>query len=212
MNCSIVLDGYNSENNIKNIDKSFVIAVDGGIKHLKNRGIIPNVFIGDMDSIQEGYIDWAKEKKCEIITANREKNETDGQLAIEYAVDKGFNSIDFYFFDGGRPDHYLSNLFLLKYLLKNKIECRVYNNYGYYYPCNSKSSINCNIGDTISILPISKKIVLGECKGLKYSIHKGFIMNDDSPLGISNVAIDKNVNISVTQGECLIFVLDKNSI
>lgn len=212
MKCSIILNGFNSEDNFPQMDKSYIIAVDGGIKHLYNRGIVPNVFIGDMDSIDKAIYDWAAQEGCKIITAPIEKDETDGQLAIKYALDKGFDFINFYFFDGGRPDHYISNIFLLKYLLKKNIKCMVHNNYGYYYPSTENSLILCEKGTTISILPLSKKTTLGECKGLKYPIYEGFVMHDDNPVGISNIALDDIVKINILTGACLVFVLNKNII
>ena len=212
MNCSIVLDGFNSQDNIKDIDRNYIIAVDGGIKHLYNHNIIPDVVIGDMDSADSKYINWTKKHDCKVIYANVEKDETDGQLAVDYAIDMGYDFIDFYFFDGGRPDHYIANLFLLKNLLERNIKCRVNNNYGYYFPCKIRATITCRVGTTISILPITNKIILGECSGLKYPILEGFVMNDHNPIGVSNVSTSENVVISLQSGECLIFVFDKSFI
>ena len=74
---------------IKMIKKSdYIIAANGGSNHAKNFGLIPDIIIGDLDSIsKEDYLFFLKNgsdfKKYDPI-----KNKTDIHLAIDYAIEQ----------------------------------------------------------------------------------------------------------------------------
>ncbi|HIG20672.1 MAG TPA: thiamine diphosphokinase, partial [Candidatus Poseidoniales archaeon] len=46
---------------------SRVIAVDGGVRHLRHLNIIPDVIVGDLDSASDSDLDWGQENGAEII-------------------------------------------------------------------------------------------------------------------------------------------------
>lgn len=118
------LDFYRNEVEIA-VDRNFpLICADGGIclfDLLNNDGrnpIIPDVLIGDMDSIG-GSQTVAKQIIKEWI-GQTDKDMTDGQLAVKYAIDI-YNCQHIILF-GGLPkpegyetDHFLGNLKLMRF-------------------------------------------------------------------------------------------------
>src|SRR5690606_28039069 len=82
---------------IKNYDKlkkyiegsDLVICADSGIEHAFNMGIMPDLLVGDMDSINHDTLE--KANKLGIARHNfpAEKDSTDTELALDIALAKG---------------------------------------------------------------------------------------------------------------------------
>ena len=91
---------------------SAVIAADGGLGHLLALGRRPDVLIGDLDSLPAGVV--AAEVAGQVIRHPREKDETDLELALLYAVER-YPAREYLILGGfgGRLDHMLANVLLL---------------------------------------------------------------------------------------------------
>ena len=73
--------------NVKQIanDCDLLIAADGGAKYFFDIGLTPQVIIGDMDSIDS---DTCKSKSgIEYIQYPTDKDKSDAEIAVEYALD-----------------------------------------------------------------------------------------------------------------------------
>ena len=90
------------------------IGVDKGALYCLKHSIPMRYAIGDFDSLDvEEYN--ALMNTCEIIKLPCRKNETDGEYAIRYAHQLGYDEIDVYGVIGGRQDHFLVILRLMKF-------------------------------------------------------------------------------------------------
>ena len=69
-----------------------VIAADGGIRHAEPLDLAPQVWLGDFDSAPDGP---AGSAGIPIIPYPPEKDVTDGEIAIEYARERGANHLIF---------------------------------------------------------------------------------------------------------------------
>lgn len=89
-----------------------VIAADGGLRHLLALGRRPDVLMGDLDSLPPGVV--AEEAAGRVIRFPRDKDETDLELALLYAVEQypGHEVLVLGGF-GGRLDHMLANILVL---------------------------------------------------------------------------------------------------
>ena len=87
--------------------------VDKGVLSLLEAGIQPDIGIGDFDSVSEQ--EWEKIQKSGIrlIKAKSEKDETDLEMAVNWAITRQPEEIRLYGATGGRIDHFLGNLQLL---------------------------------------------------------------------------------------------------
>lgn len=99
-----------------------VIAADGGIVHAGPLGVVPELWVGDFDSVPAGLgpevVDVARE------AAPREKDETDAALAVAAARARGASDILLVgALRGPRSDHAFSNLVLALGLARQG--CRV---------------------------------------------------------------------------------------
>jgi len=88
-----------------------IIAADGGYRHLQAMGIVPDAIVGDMDSIGDDF--QPETDEIEIIRFPEKKDETDAQLAVEIAFNRGCKDVILVGAVGGRVDHFLGNMSLL---------------------------------------------------------------------------------------------------
>lgn len=94
-------------------EANFIIAVDGGADHCRVLGIIPNVIIGDLDSISPAALKEFQEKSVAIHRYPPRKDATDLELALDLAITKGAREVWLLGGLGGRWDMSLANVLLL---------------------------------------------------------------------------------------------------
>lgn len=87
-----------------------VIAADGGIAHAAALGLAPELWIGDFDSA--GKTDASSFAHVARHPLPRDKDKTDGEAAIEAALERGARDLLLVGALGGRTDHAFSNLVL----------------------------------------------------------------------------------------------------
>lgn len=90
-----------------------VVAADGGIRHPLALGHLPDVLIGDLDSLPEGVEEELVNWDIEVVRYPPAKDETDLELALLYAAHR-FPDDDLIILGGfgGRVDHMLANILL----------------------------------------------------------------------------------------------------
>lgn len=89
------------------------IGVDRGVLYLLDRNISVFAAFGDFDSVSEEEWEIIKGYSKEISRYKPEKDETDMELAIDWAIEKGATAITLYGATGGRMDHTVANMQLL---------------------------------------------------------------------------------------------------
>lgn len=101
--------------------EDLTIAADAGLLTAKSLGIKPQILIGDFDSL--GIPD----PKCadEIIQLPPEKDDTDTQLAVKTALERGAEEIVIIGGLSGRLDHTLSNLAILEDLYTRHVRAYI---------------------------------------------------------------------------------------
>lgn len=89
------------------------VGIDRGALYLLERGIQPEMAIGDFDSLTSSELAQVNQKIAHIYQSIPEKDDTDTQLALLKAAEK-YPEASFLLIGatGGRMDHFLSNLWL----------------------------------------------------------------------------------------------------
>jgi thiamine pyrophosphokinase len=152
--------------------KATLAAVDGGCSFFTAGGLTPNFVIGDMDSVKS--IPRRIRESADVIRFPVNKDKTDLQLAVEYALDHKASRIDIVNPDVGQVDHFLGNLMLLglfnkRLKAKGNPKIRIVNiDYEILWLHDTRRSfVNC-VDDRVSVLPISASIKL-TCRGAEYA-------------------------------------------
>ena len=171
----------------------FVICADSGYDRAKAFGITPEIVIGDMDSTCE------KEIPFEKITYPVRKDFTDSELAVNYAKEKGFDSVLMFGMIGTRMDHSLANISLLSQL----DDAVIIDANNEIYFADGKFTLSGKIGDTISIIPYKEDILVAKSKGLDYPLLNTTI-KCGTTLGVSNVMTENECEIEIEKGSAFI--------
>jgi thiamine pyrophosphokinase len=92
-----------------------VICADAGYRNAQRMDVKVDILVGDFDSL--GAI---PNDAGEVLQVPAEKNQTDTQLAVDIAIDRGADEILIVASTSGRCDHALSSLAILEYLHTKK--------------------------------------------------------------------------------------------
>lgn len=95
------------------------------MEFFRRTGIVPDVIIGDFDSVNADTLDFFKKKNdIEWTKLNPVKDDTDTEAAIRLAIEKGAQSITLLGATGSRIDHVLANIELLGIGLRHKVQMK----------------------------------------------------------------------------------------
>ena len=89
------------------------IGVDRGVIYLMEQSILIEAAFGDFDSVTDEEWQEIEESSSIIKRFKPEKDETDMELAMQWAIDQGATNIKLFGATGGRMDHSIANLQLL---------------------------------------------------------------------------------------------------
>lgn len=144
-----------------------VIACDGAVKALHERGIQPNAIIGDLDSIP----DLLREQYAERIYQVEDQEINDLTKSVLFARDKGYTDILILGATGLREDHTLGNIsLLLDYApLFNRVE--MISDYGIFTPILESTTFTSIPGQQVSLFSLYPE---GEVttEGLRWPINQ----------------------------------------
>lgn len=181
----------------------YIICADGGANHLKGLQIIPDIIIGDMDSVCE-LPDGVKKERFKA-----EKDETDTMLAVKSALSKGYRDILLLGGLRGRLDHTFANLSTLQYIAHHEANgCFIDSDNEAYFIENGSMTFKKRDGYYISVFPFGGDAVGVTEKGFKYALDNA-VMKTDFPNGVSNEFLDETGEISVKDGALLIIISKK---
>ena len=106
----------------KYADAQLIIAADSGADWLYGYGIMPHVFLGDMDSVSHAVREYYSRKGVKMLKYPSEKNATDTMIAAEYALDAGADEIVLLGGGGGRQDHTYANYQAMAYIARRGVK------------------------------------------------------------------------------------------
>ncbi len=190
-------DGW-IKDKIKEYKNSFIIGVDSGASHLRRINVIPDLIIGDLDSIKEEDREYFEEN-TKIIRLNPIKDDTDTKSAIQYAIKNNASEIILLCGVGSRMDHSYGNILLLRKILKSNIPARIINEENEIFLKDKSFFIDSQKGNTISFFAFLKEVKCLTLKGFFYPLNNYNMTLEDS-LGISNVVIENRAEVVFESG------------
>ncbi|NLK20960.1 MAG: thiamine diphosphokinase [Epulopiscium sp.] len=180
-----------------------IICADKGMEHAKNMNLLPDLIVGDFDSASEEAIAFYKNKSVPFKTFPTEKDKTDTELALEYAIHKGAKQIWIVGGIGSRMDHTLGNIHLLYLSLKSKIPATLIDAHNQIHLIDDRITIVGNKNDYVSLIPFSLEVTGVSTKGLYYPLENA-ILRGGSSYGVSNAITDSKAFITIKSGLLLV--------
>lgn len=192
--------GYEIYNRYSNTDSYDIFCADGGANHAFELGIIPKLIIGDFDSINKKVLEHFKNMDVTFEKFPKSKDFTDGELIIGKIYDQ-YEEIIVLGGQGGRTDHFLSNLFLIEKYPKIKF---VNHKEEIFFVKNGKEFINKK-GATISFIPIDKEVTEITLTGFEYPL-ANYNTKRGSSITMSNIIMNDSAKITFSKGKLLAII------
>lgn len=179
-----------------------IICADGGVKHTENLGLTPMTIIGDLDSSPSSLIKKYKNSGTRIIEYKRNKDETDSELAVQYAIEHGFSSLHLFGVFGDRFDHSIATLLFLAEKVPTGLEIKIIHGNQIMYLVESSLTISGTAGETISLIPLQ------DCRGVtlegfEYPLRDEILVTGTTR-GVSNVLTQNSSHIRLHTGVLLV--------
>ena len=175
----------------------YIIAADGGYLHCQKAGLVPDLLLGDFDSLKD--LPPAKEIRRFPV----DKDDTDSMLALKLGLDMGFRTFHLYGGAGGRPDHTLANLQGLAYLAERGAKGYLYHRaFVFTALWNDSLELPARPSGVFSVFALGAEARGVTIAGGRYPLEDGSL-SPYFPLGVSNHFEGRPVQVSVQTG-CLL--------
>nr|WP_302598192.1 thiamine diphosphokinase [uncultured Cellulosilyticum sp.] len=183
----------------------YIICADGGMKHCRKLNLIPHLIVGDFDSTNPIDLLYFEDLGVPMEQFSSHKDETDTELALRYAIEKGATEVVIWGGIGSRLDHTLGNVHLLYSALKQGVKATLMNDQNTVCLIEDEIELKGKEGQLVSLLPFSEKVEGVYTTGLAYSLIDG-ILPAGSPIGVSNYMISSKASIKIKKGLLLIIL------
>jgi len=189
----------------------FLVAVDGGLRHLHTLNLKPHLLIGDLDSVSVEEVESLAKTGVEILRYPVEKDETDLELALGVALARGYPRMRIVGALGGRLDQTLGNLFLLTQPALSSCDIRLQDGQSEVFVIRQQAEIEGKPGETVSLIPLQGAAEGISTQGLRYPLANETLYPEKTR-GISNELMEQRAEVSVRQGVLLcIHILHEGS-
>jgi len=182
-------------------DDDFIIAADGGTRHVLALGLTPKIIIGDMDSLPANFE--ISKFDDDVILYPQDKNETDLELAIQHALTLNPEQVIILAALGGRLDQTLGNIALISDLQPSAFDLRLDDGIEEVFFCRDQVQVNGTSGDIVSLIPWQGEVTGVATTGLKWPLQNE-ILYPQKTRGISNEMLDDTAEVEIRTGLLLV--------
>jgi thiamine pyrophosphokinase len=182
-----------------------IIGADGGAGHALGWGLVPDLVVGDMDSLAAEDRALLEAEGCRFVVHPRAKDQTDLELALAYAAGEASREIVVLGAFGGRLDHTMANVLLLA--LPQLAQMPVWlvgdgEEMVLVQSCQ-RVSLKGQPGDLVSLLPLAGDASGVTTSGLAWEL-EGDRLRFGFSRGVSNEMTASEAGIEVEEGLLLV--------
>lgn len=183
-----------------------VVAADGAANSLKDLEVIPDIIIGDMDSIDEHVYSYYENRNVAMMKYPVKKDKTDTELAIDELGRKGYKDALMMGFSGGRIDHMLGNLGMCSYAAEVGINLTLRDeNTAIFLVRKGKTVIKAARKSIISFISYGGPVQIKKLTGFEYPL-EDYCLMPGSTRCISNTADQDDPKVEIESGSALVII------
>jgi thiamine pyrophosphokinase len=201
---------------------SLVVAADGGARLALEAGRVPDLVIGDLDSLTADETQGLAARGAEIVQVPAAKDETDGELALDAALSRDACEIVLCGALGGpRAEHELGNLGLLIRAARHGVRAWIDDGDQRAFLVTASDFGDGDVGGRgpglfcleleglagfrLSLLPFACESATASVEGVRWPLSR-HVLEASSTLGVSNVITDDNARVTVHDGTLVALV------
>lgn len=200
-----VSGGQEVSEEILNLYKNrFIAAVDSAAAYLRKHHVIPDLFVGDCDSVDADSMEYISSHNVPVMLFDAKKDYTDTELCIKELLNRGFGDIVIICATGGRVDHTASNISILLMLSSPGAKSRIVDdkNEIYVLTCGVYK-VNKRGKKYFSLISITRESEY-TTEGFLYEVKNCRIRRDRAGEGISNEMKRESGTLEIQSGTVLI--------
>ncbi len=180
-----------------------VIGVDGGAAWLLSQSLVPHVALGDFDSVTSRQMKGIEQKIPTIIRHRPQKDSTDLELAVEYAIAQRPTTIVIYGGIGTRMDHTWAAIHMLQYIESHNIYAQIVDNFNKINIVRHIASLTpMHHFKYVSLFSLTNTATV-TLKGFRYDVIRHTFISG-STRGVSNEIAAKLAKITVHNGTIVV--------
>ena len=181
-----------------------IVAADGGARYALEAGVVPDLVVGDMDSLGEDLAREVERRGAYLERHPVRKDKMDGQLAVLAARERGATVADLLCAVGGR----LGALFAVPQILlaaeRIGLRSTVVADRGRIFVIEAGSrTVQGDPQDSVSIFPLSGPATGVTLESMEYPLENASLEPGDT-LGFHNELIGRKASVSVEEGALLV--------
>lgn len=195
-------------------DYDKIIAVDGGLSAANLLHVRPDVVVGDFDTVSPDILKEYEESGAgQVIRLDPMKDDTDTQYGAKLAIDMGAKELHIIGGNGGRADHGLANIYILKMAYELGVKAYMYDEINKIYVISGHCILKRDTayGKYISFIQLEGPALDVTMKGFVYNVeHFDFDTGKEYRLGVSNEFAGEEAEINIGQGMFIVTEISKN--
>lgn len=196
------LDGPLDPSELRSAD--LLIAADSGAEAVLRAGCLPHLLVGDMDSIVASAAEDLQARGVETLLLPVAKDETDLEMALRLAIERGARTIVVHGALGGpRLDHLVATLLLLTAPWLAGADVRLVDPEHDVALAGGDRPIAGRPGDVVSLLPLTPRVEDVASEGLLYPLKREPLLQGTTR-GVSNELTGERARVTHGAGDLLV--------
>jgi len=186
----------------------FIICADHGASHAIGMGFVPDILVGDFDSLSPELLVSLQNGITEIIQYPEAKDFTDGEASLFTAKKQGAENIIIFGALGGREDHHLANILCAASYAKEFNSLAIYSSSFRIHVLEGEKTLfvenkksSC-LGQTFSLICLTDVLGLS-VKGAKYPLSEQDIPFGSSWTVSNELLAEEDLSIHLRSGKML---------
>ena len=194
---------------IQELKPDYILGVDKGLQFCYEYDIRPDYIVGDFDSLsEEGEAYMESLEDLEIVRLKPEKDDSDTQSAVNFAIDRGAERITILGATGNRIDHLMANFGLLVHGRNRGADIILVDQWNYMKLIESHTVLKKEeqFGKYVSFFSLEGDLTGLTLRGFKYPLNKYHLKVSDSGLTVSNEIVDEEACVEFDAGSLLMLM------
>jgi thiamine pyrophosphokinase len=176
-----------------------VVAADSGLDLAYQLGLEVDALVGDLDSVSPGALARARDEGVPIEVSSADKDQTDLELALAWAVATKPNRLLVLGGAGGRLDHLLANLAVICGPITRRTETEAWIGTARVLVVRDRAHFEVAVGSVVSLLAWHGDASGVTTLGLRWPLRDA-LLSAGSALGTSNVVVAERAGVAVLAG------------
>jgi thiamine pyrophosphokinase len=181
-----------------------VVAADGGARCALDAGVVPDLVVGDMDSLGEAGVREVEERGALLERHPLRKDKMDGHLAIIAAAERGATDVDLLCATGGSVSSFFAIPHILLAAERMGLRATMVAGWGQAFVLEAGSGmVSGDPRDSVSVFPFTGPATGVTLEGFSYPLEDARLEIGDT-LGFHNELLDRVGRVSVEEGVLLV--------